>query len=350
MTPSQSANVTPLPAGLAFRDVTRRFGAVEAVKQVSLDIARGKITAILGASGSGKSTLLRLAAGLERIDAGAILFDGVVMSSRERHVPPEDRRIGLVFQDFALFPHLNVEANVAFGLEAQPRPQRRAMAMAWLERVGLAHRAAAFPHELSGGEQQRVSLARALAPQPRAILLDEPFSGLDPTLRAELRDRSMALVRETGATALFVTHDADDAMLAADAITILHAGNLIQMGAPRALYQQPTSLVAARALGPLNEWRGEASNGVCATPWGPMQAAEDGSIIVATRPEYVGLKHGGAIRITERRPIGAVDRLSLALPDAVWTAYCAPSETFSPGDGVELQIEPANLLVFGVSV
>lgn len=336
------------PAGIAFRAVSRRFQSSLVLADVSLDVPRGSIMAVLGASGSGKSTLLRLAAGLERVDAGAILFDNEVMSSRERHVPPEARRIGLVFQDFALFPHLTLEANVAFGLAEKPRIERQSIARTWLERVGLADRARDFPHELSGGEQQRVSLARALAPGPRAILLDEPFSGLDPTLRADLRDRSLGLIRDAGATAIFVTHDADDAMLTADAITVLHAGRVMQTGAPRQVYAQPRSVIAARALGPLNEMTAVVHNERCATPWGdvPAPGLKDGAVVLAVRPEHVVVTPGGEARIVERRPLGALDRLTIALNAARWTATCPPNAAFAPGDSVTVSAATNDVLLF----
>ena len=231
--------------------VSRVYDGTPVVNDASLTLQPGKITALLGQSGAGKSTLLRLFAGLEPVDAGEIRRGETVLSSTMTQVPAESRSIGLIFQDFALFPHLNALDNVGFGLRGLNRESRRRQSGEWLERLGLSHRARAYPHQLSGGEQQRVSIARALAAQPVAILMDEPFSGLDVTLKKEVREIALAAVSEAGIPALLVSHDASEAMRDADRIAVMRDGVILQEDTPEHLYLHPTSLPVARALGPL---------------------------------------------------------------------------------------------------
>jgi iron(III) transport system ATP-binding protein len=302
-------------------NVTRAFHGVAALRDVNLVCPPGRVTALLGASGSGKSTLLRIVAGLEPVNEGKVLLAGRQVSAPGATTPAEERGIGFVFQDYALFPHLSVRENVAFGLAKLPREARRPAALAWLERVGLAHRADAYPHELSGGEQQRVALARALAPQPRAILLDEPFSGLDPALRTDLRDRTLAAIAELGATALFVTHDADEALYIADQIAILRNGSLLQAGAPREVYAAPRSYEAAAALGPVNRFEGVVSGGRLHTPFGVLDASRaDGPAVAVVRAESLALSPGSRVRVLERRPQGALDLVRLEADGVIWRA------------------------------
>ncbi|MCR6643798.1 MAG: ABC transporter ATP-binding protein [Terricaulis sp.] len=244
-------------SSVTLKNLRRVYDGKAVVDDVSLTAPEGKVLALLGASGSGKSTILRLIAGLEAVDGGEIWLGDEIASTRKRTAPAErPSRVGMVFQDYSLFPHLSAAANVAFGLTHLPRAAREALALEWLGRVGLGARGNAFPHELSGGEQQRVALARALAPKPRAVLLDEPFSGLDPALRDELRETTVQALAETGTTALFVTHDAEEALMVADRLAILKGGRLLQEAAPREAYDKPASLAAAAALGPINVFRG----------------------------------------------------------------------------------------------
>jgi iron(III) transport system ATP-binding protein len=233
--------------------ITRRMGARALVDDVSLTLAPGETTALLGPSGAGKTTLLRLIAGFERADAGRIIAGKETFNAPGQHVPPEKRRIGLVFQDFALLPHMTARANVAFGLAHLPRDEARRIAEDWLARLGLAERASAYPSELSGGEQQRVAIARALASEPRAILMDEPFSGLDPSLRESVRERAFEAIRAAGVPTLIVTHDPAEALAVAERLAIMVSGRLIQQGQTADIYARPASLAAARALGPLND-------------------------------------------------------------------------------------------------
>ena len=232
--------------------VTRRYGGVAVVSGASMVLEPGKVTALLGGSGAGKSTLLRLFAGLEKVDAGEIRLGDIILSTAQTTQPAEERRIGLVFQDFALFPHMTAQQNVQFGLKKLPKTERITLVEHWLSRLGLADRKSAYPHEMSGGEQQRVAIARALAPKPAAILLDEPFSGLDPALREDVREIALSAVRDAGIPALLVTHDASEAMAHADELAIMRAGEIVQQGKPQSVYQQPRTLAIASALGPVN--------------------------------------------------------------------------------------------------
>ena len=272
--------------------VSRAYGHTTALDRASLTLLRGRILGLLGASGSGKSTLLRAIAGLESIDAGTIAIDGQVVSSPGRAMPPEERRVGMVFQDFALFPHLTVAQNIGFGLKG--RSNRDAVVGRLLEQLRLSDRGRAFPHALSGGEQQRVALARALARDPAVILLDEPFSSLDGSLRAEVREDLMRTLRESATSAIVVTHDAEDAMIMADDLALMDAGRVIQAGTPHDLYTCPTSVAAARLLGPLNLVEAEVREGIATSILGQRPvAAPDGKVRMGIRPTDLKLAPSG---------------------------------------------------------
>ena len=234
---------------LELREVSRHFPGVAAVDRLSLAVGEGRIGCLLGPSGSGKTTVLRAIAGFERPDSGEVLAGGEILSGRGIWVPPERRRIGMVFQDFALFPHLSAVANVAFGLRDADRGSRRSRAIELLALVGLAAEVDRFPHELSGGQQQRVALARALAPRPRLVLLDEPFSNLDADVRMELAQYVRTALVAEGATALLVTHDQREAFAIADEIGVLRAGRLEQWDAPWKLYHSPATRFVADFVG-----------------------------------------------------------------------------------------------------
>lgn len=281
---------------LTVRGATRRFGARLAVDGVNLDLHAGRITALLGPSGCGKSTLLRMIAGLEPMDEGTIHAEGRLLSDPARSTPPEARGVGLVFQDYALFPHLNIADNVAFGLKRLPRAERRRTALEWLDTVHLADRADAWPHMLSGGEQQRVALVRALARRPHTVLLDEPFSGLDRHLKSEVRQTLMGALRAADAAVLMVTHDAEEALLMADDLVLMDKGRILQTGAPEETYLQPVSPAAARLLGEAELLAAEVRADVATTAFGSLAApgAPDGPAWVMTRPGDAFLSMGGA--------------------------------------------------------
>ncbi|MCB1377160.1 MAG: ABC transporter ATP-binding protein [Alphaproteobacteria bacterium] len=281
---------------LTFEHVSKRFGQVDAVVDVSLELKPGEIACLLGPSGCGKTTLLRIAAGIERPSAGRVLFDGEEMAGPNRFVPPELRNIGLMFQDFALFPHLSILENVAFGLRSLPRAEANKIASHALERVGLADYASAYPHHLSGGEQQRVALARALVPRPQVLLMDEPFSGLDQRLRDSVRGETLLLLRETRASSLLVTHDPVEAMGLADTIFLMRQGRLIQAGDPETLYRCPVDAAAARFFSDANEFRVRVEQGRAATPLGCFEVPPGlarSEALVMIRPQGISVAAGG---------------------------------------------------------
>ncbi len=251
------------------------------------------IGAILGC---GKSTLLRLAAGLEKVQKGAITIDNVTVSTPEMHVHPEQRRIGLMFQDYALFPHLNILDNVTFGLLDRTAEQSRARAMDMLEQVSMASKAGNFPHMLSGGQQQRVALARALAPEPKLLLLDEPFSGLDTNMRQSIREETLTVLKHSGVATLMVTHDPEEAMFMADRIKIIGAdGTILQAGRPHEIYYHPNHEFVAKLFGMMNRFEGTVAGGRVETPLGSVATdLEDGlAVQVLIRPEGIILETDG---------------------------------------------------------
>jgi len=233
--------------------VTKRFGADRppATDGLSFTVESGRILALLGPSGCGKTTTLRLIAGFETPDQGRIAIAGQTVADADRgiHVEPEARGVGVVFQDYALFPHLTIAQNVGFGLERTSRGERRARVAQVLDLVSLTDFAERYPHELSGGQQQRVAVARALAPAPTLILLDEPFSNLDADLRAQMRDEVEKILRATGTTAIFVTHDQEEAFTIADQVGVLDQGRLEQVGAPEVIYHNPATPFVAEFVG-----------------------------------------------------------------------------------------------------
>ncbi|KAA5801109.1 ABC transporter ATP-binding protein [Alkalicaulis satelles] len=321
-----------------------------AVDGADLRLTCGRVTALLGPSGSGKSSLLRAIAGLEKLDGGEIRFENRVWSGPGIHLAPEQRRCGVVFQDYALFPHLSALNNTAFGLRGGDRGTRRAKALERLKSVELEPRAHAFPHQLSGGEQQRVALARALAPDPDVVLMDEPFSGLDRRLRGELRETTARALRDSDAATLLVTHDAEEALALADTIALMSQGRIIQTGAPDAVYLRPASLTAARLLGEVEAFEAVAESGRALTVLGeaPASGFEDGArVCVLARPETIEVRRadaqGAPAVITGRRPGAGQQRLICQLEDgreiSARTALTAPHR---PGDAVRLALDPDN--------
>ncbi len=231
---------------------TYRGGTLPAVNDVSLSVEEGEIVALVGESGSGKTTLLRLAAGLETPDSGIISVDGKIVAGDGAWVPPEKRNVGFVFQDGALFPHLTVAKNVAYGLRGRSREQTQAAVDYMLAMVGLNGFHDRFPHALSGGERQRLALARSLAPHPKFVLLDEPFSNLDPSLRRSLREEIQGILKKVNATAILVTHDTEDAAAVGDRMVVFREGRIEQIGTPGELYREPKNGYCARLFGPSN--------------------------------------------------------------------------------------------------
>ena len=238
-----------MPPALSVTGLHKAYGDVHAVAGVDLTIDQGEILALVGPSGCGKSTLIRLVTGLITPDAGVVTLAGRQVSGPEGALPPEKRRIGVVFQEHSLFPHLTVAANVAFGIPGRRGHDRDARVREVLELVDLPHTAERYPHELSGGERQRIGLARALAPEPDVVLLDEPFASLDPNLRQRIRTQTVAILRDAKASALLVTHDQVEAMAMGDRVAVMQAGRVQQVGEPEAVFHHPTSRFVATFLG-----------------------------------------------------------------------------------------------------
>jgi iron(III) transport system ATP-binding protein len=261
------------PMGIDVRGLSKRFGALEVLRDVDLRVEPARVVVLLGSSGCGKTTLLRTIAGLERLDAGEVRVGARVLSAsaRDIHVPPEKRQVGMVFQDWALFPHLTVAQNVGYGL---PRSERRGPRVAAaLHMVGLDGLGDRQPATLSGGQQQRVALARALAPQPGVLLLDEPFSNLDSTLRVQVRTEVHQLLAELGVTTVFVTHDQEEAFVLGDEVAVMQAGRIVQQARPADLYARPASPWVATFVGDANLVAGDARGDHAATPVGDVELA-----------------------------------------------------------------------------
>jgi iron(III) transport system ATP-binding protein len=277
-------------ARLSFEHVSLSYGSLEAVHDVSFELLPGEIVCLLGPSGCGKTSLLRVAAGIERPTSGRLLLDGEEIAGPKRFAPPEKRNIGLMFQDYALFPHLTILENVAFGLKSLGRDVAEKEARLALKRVGLAEYEQSYPYALSGGEQQRVALARAIVPRPAVMLMDEPFSGLDQRLRDLVRQETLALLKETRASSMLVTHDPVEAMGMADRILLMRNGRLVQSGSPHDLYTRPADPEAARFFSDFNEFTDRVTGGRVRIGDAEIDASgfEDGKeLIVMIRPQGI---------------------------------------------------------------
>ncbi|MBT3332490.1 MAG: ABC transporter ATP-binding protein [Rhodospirillaceae bacterium] len=285
--------------GLHIHGIHHAYGDTDVLNNVSLTVPAGELVCLLGPSGCGKTTLLRIAAGLEKLQAGSISIDESVVAEPGLELPPEDRKIGFMFQDYALFPHLTIRDNVSFGLFRQSKQAARDRAMEMLEQVGLTRHADDYPHMLSGGQQQRVALARALAPAPRLVLLDEPFSGLDSNMRARIRQETLTMLKQTNVATLMVTHDPREAMFMSDRIKVMGAnGQVLQSGRPVDIYYKPVDEYVARLFGPVNMIEGPVAGGRLETSFGPVDSEDipDGQIMrVLIRLEGLSLHyHSGA--------------------------------------------------------
>ena len=274
---------------LEIRNLVRHFNGRAVVDDVSLRIQAGQVTCLLGPSGCGKSTTLRIIAGVEMQDSGEIYVDGKLICDTDYRVPPERREIGLMFQDFALFPHLSVGDNVAFGLKGA-KEAKRTRAEELLARVDLLRFIDGFPHQLSGGEQQRVALARSLAPRPRIMLMDEPFSGLDNRLRDGIRDETLSLLKEEDTAVLLVTHEPEEAMRMADEIALMRGGKIVQQGAPYNVYNRPVDHAAVAFFSDTNVLKAHVQGALAETPFGGFLAPglPDGTDVdIVFRPQHL---------------------------------------------------------------
>ncbi|HET9461086.1 MAG TPA: ABC transporter ATP-binding protein [Gaiellaceae bacterium] len=333
---------------IRLKGATKHFGDARAVNDASLCVDRGEVVALLGPSGCGKTTLLRLIAGFERPDAGAVEVDGRTVAGRGAWTPPERRRVGMVFQDYALFPHLTVTANVGFGL---PRRVRSSRVPELLDVVGLSGLGGRYPHELSGGQQQRVAVARALAPAPEVLLLDEPWSNVDPFLRESLRSEVTEIIRPLGITVVLVTHDREEAFSLADRVALMRDGTIVQEGTSEELYFAPASRWAAEFVGAGNVLVGQVVDGRVVTPIGGFSAngsssAHEAKVLV--RPELLELEPdpdgSGEVVGREFRGHDVFYRVRL---DGVELVSHRPSTEVVPlGARVSIRLHEGRVLVF----
>ncbi|MFV0409821.1 MAG: ABC transporter ATP-binding protein [Paracoccus sp. (in: a-proteobacteria)] len=334
-------------------DIEKNFNGSAGVHGLSFSVRAGEITCLLGPSGCGKSTTLRMIAGIEQPDGGMVRIDGKVMSQGPRSLPPERRPIGMVFQDLALFPHMTIAENVAFGLAGVPDARMQVQHL--LERVGLPGHAGKYPHQLSGGEQQRIALIRALATRPQVMLLDEPFSSLDQRLRVEMRELTRDLLREAGAAVVLVTHDPEEAMLLADRIAVMREGRIRQEGTPLDLYNRPADLEIAQFFSDLNVISGRVMRGRVETPFGilPAPGLADGlAVDCAIRPEHVRVDRTAnllnAACVSQVYNLGRENVLEVFMPGSdqrlrcCGTGYCP----LARGEAVSVSLDPEKALVF----
>ncbi len=309
--------------GLHIIGVSHAYGDKKVLENVSLMIPAGEVVCLLGSSGAGKTTLLRLAAGLERLQQGQIVIDDEVVADPDMHVPPDRRGIGLMFQDYALFPHLNIIDNVTFGLIDQPKDQATRRAMDMLDQVGMTQYAQSHPHMLSGGQQQRVALARALAPKPKLLLLDEPFSGLDTNMRGKIREETLTVLKASGVATVMVTHDPEEAMFMADRIKILgENGTILQSGRPHDIYYHPRHEFVAKLFGLMNRFESVVSGGCVEIPLGKIRVKGLGDgrpVEVLVRPEGVTLdtegKEGPVVNVISTHLLGHDNVVRVRLSD-----------------------------------
>lgn len=342
-------------ATLDFDAVDVRLGGRVVLDKFTLALKPGEIVCLLGESGSGKSTALRVAAGIQPVHGGEVRINGKTVSSLTVNTPPDRRGIGLMFQDFALFPHLSVLDNVLFGLRRLGRADALGQARAALRRVGLGEREDDFPHRLSGGQQQRLALARSVAPRPGVLLLDEPFSSLDARMRETVREETLAVLRETRVTSLIVTHDPEEAMVLGDRVALLRRGRIAQIGTPTEIYRRPVDLNAARFFSPVSEISSVVQNAAALTPLGqvPTPGLRDGAAVtLAIRPNggaRVALKGPGAMgRIIRKRVAIGTDICEVSVDglDAPLGIRQPSDAKLNVGQDVFVTLNPEHVLVF----
>ncbi|HEX6386896.1 MAG TPA: ABC transporter ATP-binding protein [Anaerolineae bacterium] len=319
----------------------KSFGETAVIRGVSFTVYAGEILALLGPSGCGKTTTLRLIAGFEQLDSGRIEIAGRVVADGRFHLPPEKRRVGMVFQDYAIFPHLNVAQNVAFGLNRAPEAQARTQAL--LEMVGMPGSGKQMPHELSGGQQQRVALARALALEPAVLLLDEPFSNLDTSLRAQVRQEVRDVLKQNQATAIFVTHDQEEALFLGDQVAVMNEGKVEQVGTPEIIYHRPQSIFVANFMGQTDFISGRVTEAGIETPLGvlpqslPLPAGTE--VEVALRPDDIQIEadEAGNGRILSRQFLGIAHVYHVILVDGS-RVHSWQSHTLDLAPGTTVQV------------
>jgi len=321
------------------RSISKFYDEEQVLSDFNLDVWKGSITGILGSSGSGKTTALRLIAGFDRPDAGIIEMKNEVIVSDEVWLPPERRNIGMVFQDYALFPHLTVEKNIAFGLGKNDIEQGRLKEV--IEMCNLSGLINKFPQELSGGQQQRVALARALAPNPEVILLDEPFTSLDAQMARVLRDEVVELLKDTETTAIIVTHDQEEALSVCDVVSVLEKGKIIQSSTPQEIYLNPVSKTVANSVGDPNILKGFSVDGRVETSLGTFVSAYEGALDVSIRPECIelNLDSEGSYIVKECTFYGHDQVISFQNSKGeVFRARSLPNTIYEAGDKVNIEI------------
>jgi iron(III) transport system ATP-binding protein len=348
---------SPVFAGsMSFEGVSFSVRDKTIIKDVSLTLEAGKTYCLLGSSGSGKTTLLRLAAGIERPSLGRILLDGKEIAGPETFVPPEKRKVGLMFQDFALFPHLTALQNVAFGLTALERGEAHKVARLALARVGLADMEQRYPASLSGGEQQRVALARTIVPRPQIILMDEPFSSLDQQLKEKVRGDTLSVLKETRATSLLVTHDPQEALAFADELFVLRAGQIAQRGKPEDFLNHPSTPEVAQFFRTYNVFETRAENGLATLPFGavPVAGFEKGrKLKVLVPPGDIRLNAKASVPtavVTDCRQLGQhvqVITTILSTGERI-VVHMNPREALAPGTICGLVLAAENTHVFAM--
>ena len=321
------------------RSITKSYGLESVLSDFNLDVWNGSIVGILGMSGSGKTTALRLIAGFEKPDSGIIEMRNEIISNEDTFLPPEQRNVGMVFQDYALFPHLNVEKNISFGLSALEIKSGRleeVISMCNLEKYRKK-----FPQELSGGQQQRVALARALAPNPEVILLDEPFTSLDANMARDLREEVVTLLKQTETTAIIVTHDQEEALSVCDVVSVLENGKVIQSATPQEIYLNPVSQTVANSVGDPNILKGFSINGRVETSLGSFVSAYNGALDVSIRPECIELTLDteGSYVVTECTFYGHDQVISFSNNKGeIFRARSLPNTIYESGDKVTVNI------------
>lgn len=334
--------------------LAKRFGQVTALAGFDIALEEGQTLTLLGPSGCGKTTALRVIAGFERPDQGVVAVGGARVAGPGLHVPPERRRVGMVFQDYALFPHMTVAANVSYGLVKQERVQgdrrikdvRNDLSRVGevLELVGLSGTEKRLPHELSGGQQQRVALARALAPRPAVILLDEPFSNLDASLRQRVRRELKEILAEARATALFVTHDQEEALSLSDLVAVMREGRIVQVATPPELYRAPSDSWVAGFLGDADFVSATAGHGQVETAVGTFATSHVGKVLVMFRPERVLVTpdQDGEAVVASREYFGHDQLVTIVLADGTrLRSRLGPAPDLKPGERVAVKIEEA---------
>ncbi len=328
---------------ISVENVSVSYGDAGALDDFSLDVAQGSLVALVGPSGCGKTTALRVIAGFQHPDEGKVTIHGTVVVGNGKDVPPEKRNVGMVFQEYALFPHISVAENVGYGVRGADRIQR---VHDVLKLVGLEHHGSRFPHELSGGEQQRVALARALAPQPDVVLLDEPFSNLDAPQRERMRRELRKILKGAGATAVFVTHDQAEALAIADVIAIMRDGRIVQFGIPDDVYAEPVDPWVARFLGDAILLSGVVQDGHVATILGSIDTRlpAGSHTDVMIRPEWISprIDPDGRGKVVDREFYGHDQRVEIELPGGERIEALVPTANrMTVGDRVDLEIVDA---------